>query len=277
MKIRYAILFILLFMPVLASAQLQIRTHKEKISDFLQKSTKVVMTGNDSLDIPVRQALKDFWTISAYELCSEEEFESLRSSDSYYFLVVGDGNDGLRYWHLVKGGSYDKRKGLASMLTVATIPICPADGFTGREDYLLPVLVCCLQNMAARAVSSNYTGIGGKSAPLKKSAGLPLYLCEEELSPAFTAADKELCEEKNISILPLGSIDNCFYQGAQAAVAFVIGPRKPVKGQSFYVYLVDSVTYSIYYHKKHKISKDSGLLGEDVKVFAKVRKADRGV
>ena len=201
MKIRYAILSILLFMPVLASAQLQIRTHKEKISDFLQKSTKVVMTGNDSLDIPVRQALKDFWTISAYELCSEEEFESLRSGDSYYFLVVGDGNDGLRYWHLVKGGSYDKRKGLASMLTVATIPICPADGFTGREDYLLPVLVCCLQNMAARAVSSNYTGIGGKSAPLKKSAGLPLYLCEEELSPAFTAADKELCEEKNISIL----------------------------------------------------------------------------
>ncbi len=272
MKKLSTILFVFLFVPMLAFGQLQIRTHKEKISDFMQKSTKVVLTGSDSLDVPIREALKDFWTISAYEFCSEEEFASLRKNDNYYFLAVGNGGDGMRYWYLVKGGSYDKKKGLSSMLTVATIPICPADGYTGREDCLLPVLACSLQNLAAKAIGSNYAGIGGKVSSLKETNGLPLYICEDELSPEIGWTERTKCQNDNITIYSTSEIDRCFYYGDQAAICFVVGPKKPVKGQSFQVYLVDSVTYSVYYNKKHKIgSSGCGLLKEDIKAFSKGR------
>ena len=272
MKKLSTILFVFLFVPMLAFGQLQIRTHKEKISDFMQKSTKVVLTGSNSLDVPIREALKDFWTISAYEFCSEEEFASLRKNDNYYFLAVGNGGDGMRYWYLVKGGSYDKKKGLSSMLTVATIPICPADGYTGREDCLLPVLACSLQNLAANAIGSNYAGIGGKVSSLKETNGLPLYICEDELSPEIGWTERTKCQNDNITIYSTSEIDLCFYYGDQAAICFVVGPKKPVKGQSFQVYLVDSVTYSVYYNKKHKIgSSGCGLLKEDIKAFSKGR------
>lgn len=257
-------------MPMLAFAQLQIKTHKEKISDFLQKSTKVVLTGNDSLDVPIKHALKDFWTISAYEFCSQDDFLALRGSTDYYFLAVGDGGDGLRYWYLVKGGS--KKKTLASMLTVASIPICPADGFTGREEALLPILVCYLQNESARAVGSNFNGPGKAYSSPKQAAAISLLIPEEDLSPSIGIKEKQFCSDKKMDIVSTEEADLAFFDGSEAAVCFVIGPIKPKIGQTFYVYLADSVTYGIYYNKKHKVGPAGcGLLMEDIKAFAKGR------
>lgn len=274
MKKLSVILIVFLFMPMLAFAQLQIHTHKEKISDFPQKITYVVLTGNDSLDVPVREAVKNFWTISAYEICSQEEFESLRKDDKYYFLAVGPGAEGLRSWYLVKGGSYDKRKGLPSMLTVASVPICPADGLTGREDTLLPALLCNLQYAAGKAVRSNYTGIGGAESSLKAIKDLPIYLCEGELAPEIIGiASQESYIQKNIRVLLPEELDAAFYTGDQAIICFVVGPKNPVPGQSFYVYLVDASSYTLHYKKRHKVSRSSGmgLLKEDLNAFAKGR------
>ena len=272
MKKLFIILTIIFLVPLNLPAQLQIRTHKEKISDFPNKITKVVLTGNDTLDIPIREAVKNFWTISAYEICSKEEFESIRSNDNYYFLAVGGNSDGVRSWYLVKGGDFDKKKGLASMVAVADVPVCPADGYTGREEVLLPVLICNLQYEAAKAVKIKYTGVGGNISNIKKAKDLPLIVCEDELSPEIGLAEKEFCEGKGIRIASAEDADGYFYTGDQAAVCFVIGPRKPARGQTFYVYLVDSSTYGLYYIKKRKVSSSGrGVLKEDLKAFAKGR------
>ncbi|MBQ9184579.1 MAG: hypothetical protein IJ151_01745 [Bacteroidales bacterium] len=270
MKKLSAILFFTLFVPMLAFAQLQIRTHKEKISDFVQKTTMVVLTGNDSLDIPIRHALKDFWSISAYEFCSSEDFIARSGSSDCYFLAVADGGDGLRYWHLVKGGQ--GKKSLSSMLTVATVPVCPADGFTGREDFLLPVLLCNLQNVAAKAVGSNYHGPGKPYSSPKQAASIPLMISEDELSPVVGAKEIEDCEAKRIEFVSAADADKAFVDGTEAAVCYVVGPRNPRKGQVFYVFLADADTYGLYYNKKHKVgSAGCGLLKEDLKAFAKGR------
>ena len=97
-------------------------------------------------------------------------------------------------------------------------------------------------------------------------------ICEDDLSPEIGWTERTKCQNDNITIYSTSEIDRCFYYGDQAAICFVVGPKKPVKGQSFQVYLVDSVTYSVYYNKKHKIgSSGCGLLKEDIKAFSKGR------
>ena len=53
MKKTLIILFTVL-MPVLAGAQAQINTKKIKIADFPEKVTKVVLNGNDFIDLSLQ-------------------------------------------------------------------------------------------------------------------------------------------------------------------------------------------------------------------------------
>ena len=268
MKKILVILVLSLTFPMLALGQLQIRTHGDKISDFTSKITKVVLTGNDSLDVPIREAMKDFWTITAYEICSREDFDALKKDEKYYFLAVDKGRDGIRNWRLVKGGS---DKSLASMVTVAELPICPADGYTGREYYLLPALVCHMQHLAAKAVGSKYKGAGKAVSTPKEAAALPIYICSDEITPDAELIQKDLMAAKRMFLVSESDADGTFMDGLAAAVCFVVKPLNPRKGQLFFVYLVDTVTNELYYYKKHKVSSDAGLLKEDIKAFAKGR------
>ena len=51
-------------MPMMAGAQAQINTKKVKISDFTQKITKVVHTGNDFYDLSLQDEVKARWRVS---------------------------------------------------------------------------------------------------------------------------------------------------------------------------------------------------------------------
>ena len=85
---KIIIILSLLCVSVAAFAQAQITTKKEKLSDFTMKTTKIVLTGNEFLDQSIREAARNSWTISPYEVCSAEEFNSLMKDPKYYFLVV---------------------------------------------------------------------------------------------------------------------------------------------------------------------------------------------
>ncbi len=256
-----------------AQAQLQIQTHKEKIKDFPQKVTKVVLTGEEELDAAIRDAIKNYWTISAYELCSEEEFDSLKTNDNYYFLAVADGGEGLRRWYLVKGGNAAPRK-VQDMLMVASVAICPADGLSGREETLLPPIACLLQNLISKAIGSTYGGSGLTISNPRKAVSKPLYLCQEEFSRRTPVPDENLCTKKNIHLVSADQADQIILDAEDAAVCFVVAPVLPVNGDAFYVYLVDASTFELYYFKKHKVSSKygCGLMEEDLTAFLKGRK-----
>ena len=66
-------------MPMMAGAQAQINTKKVKISDFTQKITKVVLTGNDFYDLSLQDEVKARWRVSPYEFCTWEEFMNDRN------------------------------------------------------------------------------------------------------------------------------------------------------------------------------------------------------
>ena len=74
-----------------AFAQAQIDTKKVKIGDFTQKVTKVVLTGSALFDGVLQDEVAARWRVSPYEFCSLEEFNSLKNSDKYYFLLTTKG------------------------------------------------------------------------------------------------------------------------------------------------------------------------------------------
>ena len=59
-----------------AMAQGRIETKKFRISDFSDRITKVVMTGNEFIDAALRQEVMNRWTLSPYEFCTLAEFEA---------------------------------------------------------------------------------------------------------------------------------------------------------------------------------------------------------
>ena len=112
---KYTIIAIALLLPLLAAAQAQIDTKKVKISDFTQKVTKIVLTGNQFYDICLQDEVSTKWHVSPYEFCSMAEFEKMKSDDNYYFLLTTKGQfkketePGLTFLTLVKGGNNSEK------------------------------------------------------------------------------------------------------------------------------------------------------------------------
>ena len=117
--------------PILAGAQAQITTKKIKIADYPEKITKIVLTGNDFYDLALRDEIAAGWTLSPYEFCTLEEFNSLKYNDEYYFLITADGKfkkenePGLTFLTLIKGGK-GASEGINKMLEVVSLPIASA-------------------------------------------------------------------------------------------------------------------------------------------------------
>ena len=92
MKMKRLILFFtLLCVSAVLFAQGKVTTRKHLFADFSDKITKVVMSGNEILDGALRQEVVDLWTLSPFEFCSMAEYESLKKSDTYYFLLITAG------------------------------------------------------------------------------------------------------------------------------------------------------------------------------------------
>ena len=120
-----------------AFAQAQITTKKEKVSDFTLKTMKVVLSGNEFIDQAVREAMNNTWSLSPFEFCTHEEFDNLKTSEDYYFMVPvkakykRESAPGVMMLCVVKGKpeAKDVNTGRASlgagvgMATGATLPV----------------------------------------------------------------------------------------------------------------------------------------------------------
>ena len=80
---RLITLFLFLCVTASLSAQGRVTTRKYLFSDFQNKITKVVMSGNDVLDGALRQAVVDLWTASPFEFCPMTEYETLKKGTWY--------------------------------------------------------------------------------------------------------------------------------------------------------------------------------------------------
>ena len=273
---KFLILITAVMLPILASGQAQITTKKAKIADFPNKVTKVVMPGNAFYDGAFQEVISSRWRVSPFEFCSLNEFDKLKGSDQYYFMMLTQGQfknenePGLQFITLIKGGA-DAAKGIDSMLEVVTVPFAAADFPSGRELIYLPALIDIIQNYTMSSIEKDFSNLGGLSAyatNLTKANKMEIVFAEDDLSNEITDADKAAMAEKNISITDSEEVDALADgKGSNTLLSYTVAPEEPVAGSFCYKMLIDTNTHELYYFRKHKISKklSKGFLSEDIK------------
>ena len=262
---------------VSAFAQAQIDTKKVKIGDFTEKVTKVVLTGNALYDGVLQDEIAARWRISPYEFCSLEEFNSLKDSDKYYFLITTKGQfkkevePSLQFLTLVKGGS-KATKGFGEMLEIVSMPIASAEDPSGRELVFLPAFLTIIQKYTLDSIDNDYNayiGLGNYTSNISKSSEMDIVFSEDDLESSveegacerFTVTDEDSADEFIIKNTP------------KTLVSYVAGPANPVNGSFCYKMLIDTQNHKLYYYKRHKITDKAGpgFLKEDLKRIYYVR------
>ena len=269
-------------LPMFASAQAQINTKKVKIGDFTQKITKVVLTGNIFYDSSLQDEIVARWKVSPYEFCSLEEFESLKGSEDYYFLLSTKGQfkketePGLQFLTLVKGGK-KAEEGIGNMLEIVSIPVSSAEEPSGREQIFMPAFLDIIQNFALESMEkdiSAYTGLSNYSLNLTESKDKKVIFSESDLSDEIDDTVRNTSFDKGMLITDEEDADEHMTKGEEnVAVIYVAAPSEPKPGSYCYKMLIDNQTQRVYYFKKHKITKNTGVgfLAEDIRRISSYR------
>ena len=254
-------------MPLIAGAQAQIDTKKVKISDFTQKVTKVVLNGNEFMDITFQDEITARWRISPFEFCTLEEFEKIKSDENYYFLMITYGQfrketaPGMQFLTLVKGGK-GAEKGIGDMLEVVSIPFASAEYPSGRELVFLPAFLDIIQNHTLAAMESDYSGYNGlasNNGNIGRSDGMQIVFSEDDLAFDVTPEFRESLAENDIIVAEEDDADGYLIDNAPGTlVSYVAAPTEPVAGSFCYMMLIDTQSHKLYYYKKHRIGKKAG-------------------
>lgn len=277
---KLIILITALIMPLMAGAQAQITTKKVKIEDFTQKVTKVVLNGNPFYDTSFKDEVAARWRISPYEFCTLEEFEGLKGNDSYYFLILTQGQfrketaPGLQFISLVKGGQ-GADKGIGDMLEVVSLPFASAEYPSGRELIFLPAFLDIIQSHTLEAMENDFNAYGGLSntaQKLGKAGNMDIVISEDDLN---SLVSEEMTDSEGMVITDEDDADSYMLDEVSGTlVSYVVAPSEPVKGSFCYKMLIDAQTHELYYYRKHKISPKAGVgfLPEDIERINKARK-----
>jgi hypothetical protein len=277
---KLIILITALIMPLMAGAQAQITTKKVKIEDFTQKVTKVVLNGNPFYDTSFKDEVAARWRISPYEFCTLEEFEGLKGNDSYYFLILTQGQfrketaPGLQFISLVKGGQ-GADKGIGDMLEVVSLPFASAEYPSGRELIFLPAFLDIIQSHTLEAMENDFNAYGGLSntaQKLGKAGNMDIVISEDDLN---SLVSEEMTDSEGMTITDEDDADSYMLDEVSGTlVSYVVAPSEPVKGSFCYKMLIDAQTHELYYYRKHKISPKAGVgfLPEDIERINKARK-----
>lgn len=245
-----------------AFAQAQIDTKKVKIGDFTQKVTKVVLTGSALFDGVLQDEVAARWRVSPYEFCSLEEFNSLKNSDKYYFLLTTKGQfkketePSLQFLTLVKGGN-QASKGIDEMLEIVSLPIASAEDPSGRELVFLPVFLNIIQKYTLDSMDKDYSayaGLGNYTSRISKSEGMNIVFSEDDLDATVTEnelAGFVVTDEDSADKFVMDNTTNTL-------VSYVAAPSNPVNGSFCYKMLVNAETYELYFYRKHRINAKNG-------------------
>ena len=275
---RFITLITLLCVSTAVFAQGRVTTRKHLFADFTDKITKVVMSGNDVLDGALRQEVVDFWTASPFEFCPMAEYESLKKSDKYYFLLMtagqakGEDAPMVRFLTLEKGGA-DKGDNVALRTEVISLPLCPVDGGDGRELVFLPALVKGIQEFTLEAMESEkvaYTGMVWFNGNFDRRGNTKrIYLAREDVSESVPQKDLEKYLDDDIILCDEDEADKAYTDKTyNALVSYTVSA-----GTWSYKMLLDAGTDTVYYIRKHKVSarNAAGFLAEDLKRISRKR------
>ena len=261
MKKFCLLLICMVLLPCLCLGQAKIYTKKVKLSDFPTKTTKIVLTGNDLLDSPLKEEIARRWRISPYEFCTPEEYDGIKKSTDYYFIRMVDIN-GVSSLSLFKEG-----------LEVINLPYCTAGDPSGREILYMPAFIDILQTYVMDSINSDMTGYLGLkdySKNMIRSGGMRVYISRDDLATSFNTK----WEGKDIFVADEDDVDDMFLEEREKTlVSYSVKPARGSKKGKCYVFLIDAQSHKLYFYTSHKVSgSSSGFTSADMNLIYSVKK-----
>ena len=275
-KSLLTIVICLCLFSVAAGAQAKILTKKHRISDVTAKTTKVVLSGNEMFDVNYMTEISRRWRISPFEFCTTEEYESLRKSSDFYFLVPvinqrkKEAEPGIAMLCFEKGGKEEDADPAKEAIEVVSIPYGPAEESTGREFVFLPAIIDIIQNYTLEAMTRDLIGYGGLASYIGKQRPnwrREIYIAESDLATSETQGNK-------INYLEQDEVDAIFESGEPGTlVGYTVSPVNPDNGSVCYKMLISSDTHELYFFAKHNLKNNgAGFLTADIKIISSLKK-----
>ena len=262
-------------------AQGQIYTRKEKLKDLTAKTTKVVLSGDEVFNEALKESVSATWTLSPFEFCTTKEFDKIKTSENFYFLLLVKGQQrkesepGIDLLTLVKGGE-GAVKSVDDMLEVVTFPLRSAVDPSGREFVLLPAFLTIMQDHALNLMKSEMKAYSPLAATETKKLGMKrIYFSKDDFAPQVSQKAIDSLDEDIIVEEDEDDVDKVFTDGTfNAVISYVVAPSEPVNGSVCYKLLIGADNHKLYWFKKHRISarSGSGFLESDLRAITQLRK-----
>ena len=268
MRKMLILLTLCLIAAISAMAQGRVQTRSYILGDFQDKVTKVVVPEDTFLQSALKQEVVNIWSASAFEFCTQKEFEALKSQDKYYFLTVqafkfkGEQEPGILFLSLLKGGEHE----------VISLPLAPADGSSGRELVYLGGLVKAIQDYTLAAMESEKTAyIPEKwfnANYAKWGRMMTIYMAREDISLSVKDANVEKYLDADFNITDADTADGVFVDApVNTLVSYCVAPVDPSSASYSYQMLFKADTLELFYISRHRIRPRSlaGFLTQDLK------------
>lgn len=280
---RLLLLAIAITLPLAMAAQAQIITKDAKIEDFQEKTTKIVLSGNEFFDSALSEEIRTKWYISPFEFCSASEFEQMKGNSDYYFLLLvksrfrKESVPGIDMLTLIKGGE-ESGQGIGKMLELVSVPVCSSAYPSGREFIFLPALIDIIQAQVSYVLEKDlnaYSSLSRASKNIINTEGMSIVFSRDDLSGEITPEIEELYFQDGIQAVDEETADDFMLENTpETLISYTVTPDDAAPGSYCYKMLIDAGTHELYYFRRHRITKKTGpgFLPEDIMRIAAGRK-----
>ena len=265
-----------------ASAQATITTRKGKLADFTQKTTRMVLTGDQIFDGVFQEEIGKRWLVSPFEFITRDQYEACKNDKNFYFLMPVDSRrkkeaePGLSVLSLLKGGP-EEGAAAETGFEILSLPYASAEDPSGREFVFLPALLDIIQNYMKDAMISDASimNVPGKACTrMVKTGKMKIFIASCDLAEGVKPSAS--MAEKGISIVDEDDADEALTSGApDTLVSYVVAPTDPQqKGSISCNMLISADTHEIYFCSRRGVKERSkvGFSAEDIKVMTLGRK-----
>jgi hypothetical protein len=257
----------------------------DEIKQFLASKTCVVLENNSLsvYNVRIKEAVKNYWKITPYELIDSSEFNLRRVNPAYSFIVLTLTNfekdksgSVFNFINILQGKKVDK---LSENPEICAIPL----SFAGEDDfeygYKLGLILEFMQKHA-KMISDDPSLTGRKylkyyntNAPevMKKT----VLIKKEDLAPEIRTAEAiKSIYPFDIRIVSEEEIEKAITGKASNTLIFhKVGPAGEKKSGYCFKMLIGTDDANMYYYNQHMIDarNPNGLLISDLRRLARYK------
>jgi hypothetical protein len=256
---------------------------KEEIKQFTESKTCIVLEEDQisTYNTYIKEAVKEFWTITPYEFIEVKDFNVRRLKPAYSFIVLTQTNfekdkSGALYnfINLLQGKSGSK---LGEMPEICAVPLSFASEDDLEYGYKLGAILSFMQKHASM-ISDDPSLTGRKylkyyNKYIPEVANKTILVKQEDLSPDISTIEKiraiytnkiEIVSEEDI----MKAIED---KTPNTVILHKVGPVGKEKTGYCFKMLIGTDDSNMYYYHQHLTDKSNpnGLLPADLKRLSK--------